>query len=36
MQDIKQPAPQLAELIDELYARLCRLDVLSALLLDKK
>jgi len=34
MQDIKQPSPELAEIVNELYARLCRLDVLAALTLD--
>lgn len=34
MQDIKQPSAELTELINTLYARLCRLDVLSALTLD--
>jgi len=34
MQDIKQPSPELMSIINELYSRLCRLDVVSALNLD--
>ncbi|MEK7397553.1 MAG: type VI secretion system protein TssA [Candidatus Poribacteria bacterium] len=34
MQDIKQPSPELTSIISELYSRLCRLDVISALTLD--
>ncbi|MGB9595024.1 MAG: type VI secretion system protein TssA, partial [Candidatus Poribacteria bacterium] len=34
MADIKQPSPELMSIISELYSRLCRLDVVSALNLD--
>lgn len=32
--DVKQPSPELMSIINELYSRLCRLDVVSALNLD--
>jgi len=34
LQDIKQPSVELTTIVNELYARLCRLDTLSALTID--
>jgi type VI secretion system protein VasJ len=34
MQDVKQPSAELTAMLNDLYARLCRLDVLAALNLD--